>query len=176
MYMYHFLYSSDYWELCLASHHLTTTVNTLWVLSHYSNNWAAVLYVFLCRMDGRRDWLTCSLWLILSQEPVSHDTLTPCLTVMLSTIYYNCIYVDVMCIWSECVWLTGLVCECKINHKLHVWWSLVPSILHKNTYNTAAQLLCVCECTHSVLCRCKMWEARHSSVVWWVQEVIHVHV
>ena len=171
--MYHFLHSSDCWELCLASHHLTTTVNTLWVLSHYSNNWAAVLYVFLCRMDGRRDWLTCSLWLILSQEPVSHDTLTihththhiqlrprslvvyswqhHCKTThSLHVLQWCCQLYTTSdrgrnCIWWVCVcmvsvsWLTGS--WDKINHKLHVSQSLLPSILHKNTYNTAAQLL-----------------------------------
>ena len=90
-------------------------------VSTVSNNWAAVLYVFLCRMDGRRDWLTCSLWLILSQEPVSHDTLTPCLTVMLSTIYYKLSWtslymvsewVCMVCVCARvCTWVT-----CTIPH------------------------------------------------------------
>ena len=140
MYMYHFLYSSsDYWELCLASHHLTTTVNILWVLSLTTE----LLYC-MCSCVG---WMgeeiglhaVCDWSYLKSQSVTTHSLHVLQWCCQLYTTSYRgrhciwwasecvwcvcecvCVWVCVygVCVYGECVWVCVCVCVC-------VWWVCV---------------------------------------------------
>ena len=108
-------------------------------------------------MDGRRDWLTCSLWLILSQEPVSHDTLTPCLTVMLSTIYYKLSWTSLYMV-SECVWVCVCVCVCVSVYGVCVSVCVCECVCVCMV--SVCECVCVCVCVWLVCVRVSVLDSK----------------
>ena len=169
--MYHFLYSSDYWELCLASHHLTTSVNTLWVLSLTTE-----LMYCMCSCVG---WMgeeiglhaVCDWSYLKSQSVTTHSlhVLQWCCQLYTTSyrgrhciwwvsVYGVCVSVCV-CVWvcmvCVCVCMVS-VCEC-VCVCVCVWWVCVRvSVLDSKAFFKFVIVAIFFSC------RTKVWS--HSSI------------